>query len=184
MQVTFERIRAALHVLADDSSPERLQRLIGFTRKLLDDDSARPAASSSWLGGGLVIEFRRRGHWSATLVIVADDNGAFVDVFTCELAFIAFDAIKHLLEKDPSVLGQAFVSVGDDVVSVSLPSEVELGAEEVAVLQSGCRPRALDDDDDDDDDATVPIRRWDMDATIVSAPPSDLLIALRRARAR
>lgn len=173
MEITFDRIRSAIRVLAADSGARRLQRLMWFVRVLMNEGAARPSTFARWLTGSLVIDFR--WHEGATLlVMVSEQEDAFIDVFSCELTFIAYEEVRQLLEREPAVAGPGFVLTTDDQLSVCLLRQVEVdtGAEE-----RSSRFESLFDADIDD---TRVIARWDMEATIISAPSPALLDELGR----
>lgn len=170
MEITFDRIRSAIRVLAEDAGPHRLQRLMWFVRVLVNEGAARPSTFASWLAGSLVIDFRIHGG-ATVLAVVSDEDDAFVDAFSCDLTFITFHEVRHLLENEPALAGPAFVLTSDDMLSVCLLREVDVDITE----ERNSRIESLFDADGDE---TRVIARWDMESTIISAPPPALLVEL------
>jgi len=170
MDVTFDRIRAAVLALAADSTPLRVQKLMTFFGILIDEAALTPSTFAAWLAGSLVIDFRRRDG-STTFAIVVDDGRTFVDLFSCDLPFISFDAVTHFAERDPATLGGGFVLLSSDLVSVAVLQEIELEDE----LAEAPRPAEPDAEATEE---TLVMSRWDLDATVVRAPSPDLLVEL------
>jgi len=178
--VTYERITAAFSVLAADATAQGVQKLLAFCRTVIEEGAHRPTTFSCWLAGTLVIEFRQKAA-RATLVLIVDDGESFVELFSCDLAFISFDSIERFVFGGAAAMGNVFVLLSEELVSLVAPREIEIE------IETGCDDRiaprpvhcwgTVDDDDDDDDDETLVMPGWDVEVTVVRAPPPDLLTA-------
>lgn len=139
---------------------------MSFICLLLEETAKSPGLFARVTAGTLVVELRR-SHWTAELVLAAEDGRAFTELLCCRLPFVSFESITRFVAVRSADFGNAFVLIVDDVVSVSVLAEVDLGE----------APRAVHADlfDDAFDDETAVARRWDVDATVVRSPPAALL---------
>jgi hypothetical protein len=166
--VGLERVAAALHVLAGRRNADRLERIMTFVCLLLEEAARRPALFARVTTGTLVVDLRR-SQWTADLVLGADDGRAFTELLACELPFVAFDSILTFVAARCADFGNAFVLLGEDVVSVSVLAEVDL---DDAPPQPAAHAGLFDDDFERETTLTP---RWDVDATIICTPPTALL---------
>ena len=149
---------------------------MSFVCLLLEEASRDPGLFASVTTGTLVVELRRV-RWTAELVLGADDGRAFTELSACQLPFIAFDEITRFVTERSADFGGAFVLVSDDSVCISVLAELDLDDAQTRAPEPRVLAASLFDDAFDQPTTLAP--RWDVDATVICAPPVELLAGLR-----
>lgn len=166
----LERVAAALRLLAACTNADRLERIMRFVCLLLEEAARDPGLFARVTRGTLVVELRAAGG-NADLVLGADDGRALTELLSCELPFVSFHAVSQFVARRSADFGNAFVLIGDDVVSVSVLAEVDL---DEAPTDAPATVQA-DLFDDVFERETALTARWDVDATVIYSPDAALL---------
>lgn len=182
IRVDPTRLRAALERLATGDGGDDPSVLLGFVQLMMARACASPTGFESWLEGSLVVTIRRRVSCGVSVHVAGDADGRVDEAFEIPFARLPFGRVCGAIDREPAVVGPAFVYVTDDEVSISVITYVD--AEPAAEL--------VDDDGSDDDRTVIDLdlaRRtqadgptvcldtegYDPDATMIASPPSELL---------
>lgn len=164
LRVDPARLRAALDVLGEDDRPEAPLRLLGLVRVMMDQGLIAPSGFEGWLPGSLVVEIRRRAT-GLSFHVLGDVGSHQMEVLSLVLPCIPFDEVACAVEAEPSLIGPGFVLVEEDTLSMSVVTYLE---------DDALSPSPVASAEPEHDEPTFP-GYSDPDATIIAAPPSELL---------
>jgi hypothetical protein len=185
------RLRAALEMLATGDGGDDPSVLLGFVQLMMARACSSPTGFESWLEGSLVVSIRRRTSCGVSVHVAGDADGRVDEAFAIPFARLPFGRLCGAIDREPAVVGPAFVYVTDDEVSISVITYVDGEPE----------PELVDDDGLDDDRTVIDLhasRRtqadgptvcldteggYDPDATMIASPPSELLRLSRHPKA-
>ena len=122
IRVDPTRLRAALERLATGDGGDDPSVLLGFVQLMMARACASPTGFESWLEGSLVVTIRRRVSCGVSVHVAGDADGRVDEAFEIPFARLPFGRVCGAIDREPAVVGPAFVYVTDDEVSISVIS--------------------------------------------------------------
>lgn len=181
MSVDRGRLRSALEMLAAGDAGDQPSFLLGLVELMMVRGSASPTGFEGWLDGSLVVTVRRRGTCGVTLHVGADNGERCEESFVVPFARLAFADICAAIEREPAIVGPAFVHADESELSILVVTYVE---DDVAenLLRAAPAPNVIDLDAALRAQAETPtlqvaqdLAGLDPDATLIASPSSELL---------